>query len=99
MSDGLSRRSGAAHLAWCRGSLSKNNVQTKACDPNRPAAHRGFYLAVVRSVALRSLASRQMYDETCHSANDPADEDRRAKRPSGGRFRVGGGAQCAELPQ
>lgn len=50
----LSRRSGAAHLAWCCGRLSKNNVQTNAYDHIRPAAHRGFYLAIARSAASSS---------------------------------------------
>jgi hypothetical protein len=49
MSDRLLRRSGPAHLAWCRGRLSKNNVQTSAYGHVRPAAHRGFYLAIARS--------------------------------------------------
>ena len=59
ISDCLSRRSGAAHLAWCRGRLFKNNVQTRACDQNRPAAARGFYLAIARSAVSSSPTLRE----------------------------------------
>jgi hypothetical protein len=42
------------HLAGRGGKLCKNNVQTNAYDQNRPAAHRGFYLALNRSLVSSS---------------------------------------------
>jgi hypothetical protein len=57
--DSLLGRSSAAHLAWCRCRLSKNNVQTNAYDHVRPAAHRGFYLAISRSAVSSSPIPRE----------------------------------------
>jgi hypothetical protein len=68
----LSRRSGATHLAWCRGKLSKNNVQTNAYDQNRPAAHRGFYLALDRSAARAPPSLRGPSPTTIRQNSDPA---------------------------
>ena len=51
----IAMRSGAAHLAWCRGRLPKNNVQTNAYDH----VNRAFYLALKRSVVSSSPIARE----------------------------------------
>ena len=42
------------HLAWCRAGCSKTMCTQMLCDQNRPAAPRGFYLAIARSAVCAS---------------------------------------------